>query len=50
MKKIVMIVLIFLLYVFMVIGYFKGDTNMMILEGIPMILCYNYLLNIDKDK
>lgn len=42
--------LMFLLCIFLIITYEGEKTNLMILDGITLILCHNHLLNINKEK
>lgn len=50
MNRIFYMILFFILCIFLIIIYENGDTNLLILDGVTLILCENYLLNIDKDK
>jgi len=42
--------LMFLLCILLIITYDTGKTNLMILDGIVLILCHNYLLHINLDE
>ena len=45
MKTIISLILVIVLYIFMIIAFFKGETDLMILDGVSLIMAHNSMLN-----
>lgn len=50
MKTIISLILVIVLYTFMVIAFFKGQTDLMILDGVSLIIAHNSMLNTKKGE
>lgn len=49
MDRIFYMILMFVLCIILIITYENGNTNLIILDGIALILCQNVLYHIDKE-